>query len=205
MRAARLLPLIAVMLAGCELSETGPGPSGGATPAAGTTDGAAVAEPALPAEDPAAEAVEPEQPETETTAPAPVPASVPHVYMAVQHGAGTAVSIVFAIDDARDNTPSDDPAMRLTPESGRCNPQEMAYFNFPAEYAGKPVFSEVQAAEGVTADLLPTFMAIEVTDEIIRLGLAETPQQTHAQNVCTRKLWEQLIQRDRQQVLAPGQ
>ncbi|MHA1529121.1 MAG: hypothetical protein ACTSVG_08870 [Alphaproteobacteria bacterium] len=119
---------------------------------------------------------------------------MPHIYLALQPGgAGREVSAVFAIDAARDNTPSDDPAVRLTPENGLCNPQEMRSYNFPPEDATRPVVSEAEQAQGLTPHDLPAFMAISVTERMLSLGLASDREQTRALNVCTRKLWERLM------------
>ncbi|HUF88347.1 MAG TPA: hypothetical protein VMM59_13290, partial [Thermohalobaculum sp.] len=110
-------------------------------------------------EAPAAGAGKP--PASVAAAPAlPAPgAEVPHVYMALQPGGpGRPHSVVFAIDAARDGTPGDDPAIRLTPEAGRCNPQEMRRYDFSAEAAG-PVVSEAEGASGLTARDLPAFLA----------------------------------------------
>ena len=150
------------------------------------------------------------------TAPEPQPAPaapllppappVPHIYLSLQSGgASGAVSAVFAIDAARDHTPSDDPAVRLTPEAGLCNPQEMRNYNFPAEDAARPVVSETEQEEGLTARDLPAFMAVSVTDRMLSLGLASEREQTRPLNVCTRKLWERLVASGNQPGLVAGQ
>ena len=127
--------------------------------------------------------------------PTPVPVTpVPHIYMALQpDGEGKPISAIFAIDAARDNTPSDDPAIRLTPESGRCNPHEMRSYTFPAEAAAAPVASEADQLQGLTVAKLPAFMAVAVTDKMLATGLATDREQTRALNICTRKLWEELV------------
>lgn len=130
-----------------------------------------------------------------TRSPLPTPSGpVPHIYMALQPGGeGMPISAIFAIDAARDNTPSDDQAIRLTPKNGKCNPQEMRSFNFPPEYAAAPVATEADRARGLTAADLPAFMAVSVTDMMIARGLASDREQTRALNICTRKLWEELV------------
>ena len=125
--------------------------------------------------------------------PAQEGADAPHIYMAVQAGGPVATSVIFAIDRNRDNTPSDDPAIRITPENGKCNPQEMQYFRFPAGAETRPIFGPQEAASGVSAEQLPNFMAMAVTSEMLRRGLVVQPDDSKPQNVCTRKLWEQLV------------
>ncbi len=153
-----------------------------------------------PAEDAAAEAEgeatadatteEPEQPATESGA---TPASGPHIYMALQPGGtGHPTSVVFAIDSARDGTPSDDPAIRLTPDAGNCNPQEMRSYDFPPG-ASTPVVGQPELERGLTARDLPRFLAASVTGRLIDAGLASEPEETRPLNVCTRKLWERLV------------
>jgi hypothetical protein len=139
--------------------------------------------------------------------PAPPPATpVPHIYLALQpDGEGKPISAIFAIDAARDNTPSDDPAIRLTPENGLCNPQEMRSYTFPREAAEAPVVSETQQAQGLTAADLPAFLAVSVTDRMLATGLASNREQTRALNICTRKLWEELVLSENQAALAAGQ
>lgn len=117
----------------------------------------------------------------------------PRIYMTLQPDPSGPTSIVFAIDQARDNTPLNDPAIRLTPEEGQCNPQELRGYPFPLGSARRPVFGPQEVRSGVTARELPNFMAMAVTSEMLRQGLAVQPQDTQPQNVCTRKLWEQLI------------
>jgi hypothetical protein len=126
---------------------------------------------------------------------APSPAGpVPHIYMALQpDGEGKPISVVFAIDAARDNTPTNDPAIRLTPENGQCNPQEMRNYNFPPKYLARPITSEFEQAQGLSAGDLPAFMAISVTDEMLAAGLTTDREETRALNICTRKLWEELM------------
>ena len=186
-RAARLagLPtaaLLAALLAACQTT--------GEAPPDSATDAPAQAEQAQPPvlDFPAASAALP------APALATLPPPVPHIYMALQSdGEGRTVSAVFAIDAARDHTPSDDPAIRLTPESGLCNPHEMRRYDFAPEDAARPVVSEAEQAEGLTVRNLPAFMAVSVTEKMLSLGLADEREQTRPLNVCTRKLWERLV------------
>lgn len=121
-------------------------------------------------------------------------ANVPHVYMSLQpdEGAGP-LSVVFAIDRSRDNTPQDDPAFRLTPEDGQCNPQELRRYAFPKEDRERPTFGPDDVQRGVAAQELPNFMAIAVTGEMMRRGLIVEPEESKPQNVCTRKFWELMM------------
>lgn len=121
-----------------------------------------------------------------------IAAETPHIYFSVQAERGRPVSVVFAIDAARDNTPADDPAIRLTPAEGDCNPQELRRYAFPAADAARPAFSEAEALRGVTAAELPRFLAAAVTERMLEADLAAEPEDTRPQNVCTRKLWERL-------------
>jgi len=66
------------------------------------------------------------------------------------------------------------------------------YFAFPEKFA-TPVFSETEQAEGVTATDLPGFLAATVTQAMLAEGFAATEEQTRPLNICTRKLWEQLV------------
>ncbi|MEM9044347.1 MAG: hypothetical protein AAGC81_06610 [Pseudomonadota bacterium] len=116
-------------------------------------------------------------------------AQAPRIYMAIQEDGSRPLSIVFAIDEARDGDPSNDPAIRITPEDGTCNPQAMRSYGFPAPF-NAPVFSSDQVLQGVRADQLPAFMAIAVSEKIVGLGLKSSLQETRPQNICTRKLWE---------------
>lgn len=132
--------------------------------------------------------------------------TVPHIYMALQPGGtGRPVSVVFAIDNSRDGTPSDEEAIRLTPEAGDCNPQEMRSYDFPAEYAERPVVSETEAEKGLSAEDLPRYLAATVTGQMVEEGLASEPEETRPQNVCTRKLWEQLVSNQNRDQAAAGQ
>ncbi|MEM7189749.1 MAG: hypothetical protein AAF439_09065 [Pseudomonadota bacterium] len=142
-----------------------------------------------PADAATAQSVE-NTPQTEAAAPPP---DAPHIYMALQFDDPAAVSIVFAIDAARDSSPSDDPAIRLTPEGGKCNPQDLRRYAFPEETTRRPIFGPDEAVAGVTARDLPKFMAMAVTSEMLRQGLIDDVEASKPQNVCTRKLWERMI------------
>ena len=203
MRGVALL-LAGLALAGCGGLELGAlGSADEATEPTGTAPAATAPDPAagtpLPLPKPQGAA-----PEGDGAAAAPAPpaegaaAAAPHVYMSVQPDRGGPVSVVFAIDRSRDNTPSDEPAVRITPEQtdpdrGRCNPQQLRYFNFPAESATAPVYGPDQASQGVGARDLPGFMATAVSQEMIERGIADDLEATRPQNVCTRKLFEQTI------------
>ena len=120
-------------------------------------------------------------------------ANAPEVYMALQPDPNGVVSIVFAIDGGRDANPTNDPAIRLTPEEGKCNPQELRSYDFAGEASKRPIFGPEMVKLGVTAKDLPVFMASAVSSEMIRQKLAADVKGTQPQNVCTRKLWERLI------------
>ena len=125
--------------------------------------------------------------------PAVSAARAPHIYMSLQPNDAGPVSIVFAIDAGKNNTPGDDPAIRLTPEDGKCNPQELRRFSFPAAAAQKPTFGPEQVGAGLTAKELPAFMATAVSAEMMSRKLVSDVEESKPQNVCTRKLWEQII------------
>ncbi len=118
---------------------------------------------------------------------------VPQIYMALQPDPGGPTSVVLAIDRSRDKTPSDDPAIRITPENGACNPQQLRYFDFPPAQAERPVYGPDEAARGITARELPDFMATAVTSAMLADGLIDKPDDSQPQNVCTRKLLQRLI------------
>lgn len=134
------------------------------------------------------------------------PSPVPHIYLSFQlDNTATAVSAIFAIDVARDNTPSDDTAIRLSPEDGQCNPQEMRNYNFPPKDAATPVVGEAEQAQGLSVADLPAFLAVSVTNAMLNRGLAVTRDDTRPLNICTRKLWESLVLAENRLPLAAGQ
>jgi hypothetical protein len=190
--------LLAGSLAACQTT--------GDTPAEAKPAAAKPADPAIAAL-PAPEIIPEITPAPEPAGALPPPPSpVPHIYMAVQPGSsGRPASAIFAIDIARDNTPSNDQAIRLTPDNGKCNPQEMSSFNFPPEYAAAPVASEADQAKGLTAANLPDFMAVNVTNAMLDRSLANDREETRALNICTRKLWERLILAENQTTTPAGQ
>lgn len=121
------------------------------------------------------------------------PADVPEIYLALQPDPGGPTSVVLAIDAGRDNTPSNDPAIRITPDNGQCNPQQLRFFNFPPERARRPIYGPDEAARGITARELPDYMAQAVTSEMMSAGLIDDPEESQPQNVCTRKLLQRMI------------
>ena len=135
----------------------------------------------------------PQPPSAQTPPPAETGPDSPHIYMALQPTNGGPTSVVFAIDRGRDQTPSNDPAIRITPQDGLCNPQELRFYNFPEGAAQRPIFGPHEVRSGLSARELPNFMAMAVTSEMIRRGLVVQPDDSKPQNVCTRKLWEQLV------------
>lgn len=176
--------VLAMLLSGCV---DNPGADQAAAP-----DPAEAAPPAIPLPVPELPGAPGNTGPAETPPTAPV-VDAPHIYMAIEpDGTGT-VSVIFAIDQSRDNTPRNDPAIRLTPEDGKCNPQQMSSFNFNKKERARPVYGPEEAGGGITARDLPNFMAIAVTSEMMRTGLVVEPPESKPQNVCTRKLWERLI------------
>ncbi|MEM8841374.1 MAG: hypothetical protein AAGD47_06330 [Pseudomonadota bacterium] len=117
-------------------------------------------------------------------------AQAPLIYMAIQEDGTRPLSIIFAIDESRDGTPQNDPAIRLTPDGGACNPQTMRSYSFPSPFGDAPVFGSDQVLQGVRADQLPAFMAVRVSETILDMGLVETLEETRPQNICTRKMWD---------------
>jgi hypothetical protein len=81
----------------------------------------------------------------------------------------------------------------------------MRSYDFAPEDAARPVVSETEQAQGLTAGDLPAFMAVSVTDKMLERGLASDREQTRALNICTRKLWERLLQDGNQPGLTAGQ
>ncbi len=202
--------VLALLLAGCGGGETAkPAPEPATEPAtealapAPAPAPAAASAPAAPVP-PAAESLLP-VPDRPDIAPAALPPAAgpvppdpapgaPDIYMALQSSSAGTVSVVFAIDEARDNTPSDDPAIRLTPENGKCNPQELRRYEFPAVYAARPIYSAVNS--DIDAAALPAFLSTTVTTEMLRLGLAGHPDDTRPQNMCSFLLWRELVHQD---------
>jgi len=199
MRRAGSFALVAltVLATACQLLPTNDdAPEAAETPVAGApTAGAATAGAATAGSSASATETAPlpaPKPDPAMLPPPPAPDQVPHIYMALQDADdGQPISVVFAIDAARNGTPSDDPAIRLTPESGHCNPQEMTRYDFPP--GTTPTVGATEANEGLAARDLPAFMAIAVTNEMLTRGIATEPEQTRPLNICTRKLWEQLV------------
>lgn len=112
-------------------------------------------------------------------------------------------AVIFAIDQNRNGNPSDERAIRLSPENNECNPQELRSYAFPEGSA--PVFSVNEARRGVTPVELPRFLAASVTEAMVRSDLVEKREETLPQNVCTRKLWEVLVQAPQARSAAAGQ
>lgn len=204
--AAGALALGLTVLAACEQGAGGSG-VGPAAPEPATAADAAAPAAALPAPAgavaslPVPEGVPAPAPDAADALPVPQgagvppdPVAAPEVYMALQSDSAGLVSVVFAIDEARDGTPSDDPAIRLSPEAGDCNPQPLPRFGFPAD--AQPIFDATVAARPVTARMMPDFMAVTVTEAMIARGFAGGREQTRAQNICTRKLWEGIVAGD---------
>ncbi len=172
----------AALLAACETATDGAGSDEAAAP-----ETAEATEPATEGE----AGTETARSETGETGGSAAPG--PHIYMALQPGGtGHPDSVVFAIDSSRDGTPSDDPAIRLTPDAGQCNPQEMRSYEFGPENS-TPVVGQRELEQGLTASDLPRFLAAAVTGHMIDADLASEPEETRPLNVCTRKLWERLV------------
>lgn len=172
----RRLAALALVLAGCggdEGAERLPPPPSSAAP--------------LPAENPA-----PAPPPLSGGNLAPADAA-PLVYMGIERRDGGLVAITFVMDRDRDGNPFNDPAAELRPADGQCNLTDVETPRLAPEYAARPVFGPDEARQGITPDVLPAFMAMAVSSEMMRAGLAADPGATHPQNVCTRKYWERLV------------
>jgi hypothetical protein len=193
--------LAALALAGCESGGEGESAPASSTESAGTPAQTQAPSSALPT------------PQTGGATPAPAPGAAPaprevnedeirDIYVALDAGV-TPTAVIFAIDQNRNGNPSDERAIRLSPENNQCNPQELTSYNFPA--GSRPVFSIEEARRGVTPVELPRFLAANVTAAMVQGGLAQTPEDTLPQNVCTRKLWEVLVQNQQARTAAAGQ
>lgn len=156
-----------------------------------------------PAADPTALGLTPDEPDLAVAGQA---SGAPHVYMDIQYDGSGPASVIFALDRSRDGTPSDDPAIRLTPENGECNPQILRHYEFPPTMVHRPVYSQnIALLEGITVQELPNLMAIEATSEMMRRGLITEPDESRPQNVCSRKLWVLLLAtEDFGRTLPPG-
>lgn len=181
-----------LLLAACQTTgEEGPATSPTETAPAPSNATTALPEPQVPpaaAQLPAPDASLQLEPEEQRIALAA--SQAPQIYMAIQQDGSRPISVIFAIDESRDGTPENDPAIRLTPTEGECNPQAMRSYDFPSPFGDAPVFGSDQVLQGVSADQLPSYLAIEVSQSIMALGIAGTLEDTRPQNICTRKLWE---------------
>ena len=182
LRAAGVAAALALALAGCtgegtdEQAATG-STGGAAAPAEGADAGEGTAQQAGPAE----------------RAPRDIdPEAVPVIYFDLEDGGSGPHSAVFAIDDERDGTANDDAAIRLTPEGGECNPQELARYDFGDL---TPVFGMEQAAAGITPGEIPRYLAFVTSQEMVARGLAADVDETAPMNICVRKLWQIQLQR----------
>lgn len=119
--------------------------------------------------------------------------SAPFVYMGVSERPDGVIAVTFVIDRDRDGSPYNDPGAELRPADGECNLTDLDAHGLTEADAEQPVFGPEEARGGVTPDVLPAFMAVAVTSAMLDRGLAESPGDTHPQNVCTRKYWERLV------------
>ncbi|MEM9764657.1 MAG: hypothetical protein AAF968_19505 [Pseudomonadota bacterium] len=188
-------PALLLLLAACaDEGATGDAPAAGSTseapaPEAGTP---ALSLPGTEAEAPAARGF---------TGPQYQPGDVPAIYLAVQDGGSEPDAVIFAIDGALDGNPGNDQAVVIRPEptgsrEGTCGIENRPSFRFPP---GSPVFSHVQANQGILLAEMPRYLAFQATQALVASGLAPDAEATVAQNICTRKFWEVWLQQAQQQ------
>jgi len=67
------------------------------------------------------------------------------------------------------------------------------------------VVAESLKAQGLTAGGIPDYMAVIVTESMLERGLASDREDTRALNICTRKLWEELVLSENAPGLVAGQ
>ncbi|MEM6679031.1 MAG: hypothetical protein AAF675_14285 [Pseudomonadota bacterium] len=178
---ALLVPL--AFLAACaDGSDDGPAAGGTSeAPVASTTPQPGTPALSLPGQAPAA------------TAPARqfAPEDVPSIHLGVDQRDGRN-GVIFAIDLARDGDPRNDEAIRISARpdgtsSGQCEATNLPAYPFAP--AG-PVFSHVEANQGVTLGEMPRFLAFRSSQALVQAGLASDPEETAAENICVRKFWE---------------
>ncbi|MEM6944069.1 MAG: hypothetical protein AAF416_02490 [Pseudomonadota bacterium] len=194
MKRFALAPLAALLLTAC--AEDG---AQEAQPAAGSTAEAPTADqqPSL------------SEPQPDRTRPSPQGFTgpqyrreqVPEIYLAVQDGGSAPHSVIFAIDGELDGSPLNDQAVRISPEptgarEGNCGIQNLQSFRFPT---GEPVFSSVQANQGIDLGEMPRYLAFQATQALVATGLAADAEDTVAQNICARKFWEVWLTQTQQQ------
>ncbi|MEM7498783.1 MAG: hypothetical protein AAF371_12410 [Pseudomonadota bacterium] len=195
-RLAAFAPALLILAACTDEGATGDGPATGSTAEA-------------PAADQGAGAAELAQPRGDASSPSPrgfsgpqyQPGDVPAIYLTVQEGRGGPDAVVFAIDGALDGNPGNDAAVRIRPEptgsrEGNCGIENLPRYSFPQ---GSPVFSHVQANQGILLAEMPRYLAFQATQALVAAGLAEDAEETVAQNICTRKFWEVWLQQAQQQ------
>ncbi|MEM6974270.1 MAG: hypothetical protein AAF577_15850 [Pseudomonadota bacterium] len=118
---------------------------------------------------------------------------VPEIWLTLQKNAeGEPISLLFAIDSARDGTTANDEIIAITPisradGSGDCDIQERGGRAFPAR---QPIFSATQANQGVKPSDIPRYLAFATSRAMVSAGIAADTDATVAHNICTRKFWE---------------
>lgn len=128
------------------------------------------------------------------------PDSVPVIFMALQDGGAASHSVVFALDSDRDGSAIGERAIRLTPEDGQCNPQELTRYDFGGS---DPVFGVEQANAGIRPAEIPRYLAFVASQALVDSGLAPSVEATAPQNICTRKWWELWLTQARTREEAP--
>ncbi|MEM6354433.1 MAG: hypothetical protein AAF844_01965 [Pseudomonadota bacterium] len=200
-RLARLAaaPALLLLLAACaDEGATGDGPATGSTaeaPAAPEAAESGTPSLSLPGGDATAPGAR------GYTGPQYQPGDVPAIYLTVQDGGSGPDAVIFAIDGALDGNPGNDQAVRIRPEptgdrEGSCGIENLQGFRFPP---GNPVFSHVQANQGILLAEMPRYLAFQATQALVAAGLAADAEGTVAQNICTRKFWEVWLQQAQQQ------
>lgn len=115
----------------------------------------------------------------------------PAVYFGVTSGTAKPVVVTFVFSKPGGYDPII--GFSMAPSSDKCNFYRPTALDLPAEYTKSPLFEPGISPAELTPDKFPDFFSVVVPAELIKKGLVTSQEESHPYTVCTRQLWEGLL------------
>ena len=115
----------------------------------------------------------------------------PSVYFGVTSGTAKPVVVTFVFSKPGGFDPII--GFSMAPSETKCNFQRTTELGLPEEYRKSPLYEPGISPAELTPDKFPEFFSIVVPAELIKKGLLTSQDESHPYTVCTRQLWEGLL------------
>jgi hypothetical protein len=115
----------------------------------------------------------------------------PAVYFGVMSGKTKPIVVTFVFSKPGGFEPII--GFSMAPEGNKCNFERTTEMELPLEFRKSPLYEPGVSPDELTPDKFPEFFSIVVPAELIKLGLVTNQEESHPYTLCTRQMWEGLL------------